>query len=108
MDAPIEDPPHLRTLRRLVNTLTVVFILGFITIVIVIVMQFARTSEAPLATGPALPAQISLPAGETARAVTFGEGWVALVSVDSEGHARIRTYSPEGTPLQALDIETTP
>jgi len=103
MDAPIEDPPHLRTLRKLVTVMTVVFILGFITIVIVIVMQFTRTQN--VVTGPKLPELITIPSDEFARAVTFGDGWVALVTVDTEGAERIRTYTPEGNPLQTMDIE---
>ncbi len=103
MDAPIEDPPHLRTLRRLVNTLTVVFILGFITIVIVIVMQFARTNT--VATGPALPPFTSLPTSETAQAVTYGSDWIAIVTIDEAGNERIRTFGPDGTPRQTIDIE---
>jgi len=103
MDAPKEDPPHLRTLRKLVNVMTVVFILGFITIVIVIVMQFARTNAAP--TGPALPPFTSLPTSETAQAVTYGADWIAIVTIDSEGNERIRTYGLDGQPRQTLDIE---
>ncbi len=103
MDAPNEDPPHLRTLRRLVNALTVVFILGFITIVIVIVMQFARTNAVP--TGPELPPFTSLPESETAQAVTYGAEWIAIVTVDEDGNERIRTYGLDGMPRQTIDIE---
>ncbi len=103
MDAPKEDPPHLRTLRKLVNVMTVVFILGFITIVIVIVMQFTRTQT--VAMGPAVPELITIPSNETTSAVTFGNGWVALVTVDFDGAERIRTFTPEGYPLQTMDIE---
>jgi len=103
MNAPNEDPPHLRTLRRLVNTLTVVFILGFITIVIVIVMQFARGQTA---SGPALPPFTSLPGNETAQAVTFGSDWIAIVTIDDQGFERIRTYGKaDGLPRQTIDIE---
>jgi len=102
MDAPIEDPPHLRTLRKLVNAMTVVFILGFITIVIVIVMQFTRTNTA--ATGPALPPDIALPGSETAQAVTFGKGWIAVVTIDQEGTERIHVYTPDGMPRQSMEI----
>jgi len=105
MDAPKEDPPHLRTLRKLVNVMTVVFILGFITIVIVIVMQFTRTNA--VATGPELPPFTSLPGGETAQAVTYGKSWIAIVTIDDQGNERIRTYGLDGTPRQTLDIEHT-
>ncbi len=102
MDAPIEDPPHLRTLRKLVNVMTVVFILGFITIVIVIVMQFTRTNA--VATGPALPPDIALSGSETAQAVTFGKGWIAVVTIDQEGVERIRVFLPDGMPRQVMEI----
>ena len=102
MNAPNEDPPHLRTLRRLVNLLTVVFILGFITIVIVIVMQFARTQD--VATGPDLPPDIALSGSETAQAVTFGKGWIAVVTIDQEGVERIRVFLPDGMPRQTMEI----
>ena len=104
MDAPKEDPPHLRTLRKLVNVMTVVFILGFITIVIVIVMQFTRVNEAPATSGPALPPDIALPGSETAQAVTFGNGWIAVVTIDQEGQERIRVYLPDGMPRQTMEI----
>ena len=104
MDAPKEDPPHLRTLRKLVNVMTVVFILGFITIVIVIVMQFTRGQNA--ATGPELPPFTSLPGSETAQAVTFGTDWIAIVTIDDQGFERIRTYGKaDGLPRQTIDIE---
>ena len=39
---------------------------------------------------PELPDEIRLPAGERARAVTFGSDWLAVVTVDGEGRERIR------------------
>lgn len=80
-----------------------VFILGFITIVIVIVMQFARTNA--VATGPELPPFTSLPGSETAQAVTYGADWIAIVTVDHDGNERIRTYGLDGMPRQTIDIE---
>ena len=103
MNAPDEDPPHLRTLRKLVNAMTVVFILGFITIVIVIVMQFTRGTTA--AADPELPPFTSLPDGETAQAVTYGKNWIAIVTIDDNGFERIRTYGLDGLPRQTIDIE---
>ncbi len=103
MNAPIEDPPHLRTLRRLVNIMTVVFIIGFITIVIVIVMQFTR--GAAVSNGPELPPFTSLPGSETAQAVTYGKDWIAIVTIDENGFERIRTYGLDGTARQTIDIE---
>jgi len=104
MDAPIKEPPHLRTLRRLVNTLTVVLILGFITVVVVIVIRFASPASAP-ASGPEVPPFTSLPGNETAQAVTYGANWIAIVTIDSEGNERIRTFGLDGLPRQTLEIE---
>ena len=89
-------------MRKLVNVMTVVFILGFITIVIVIVMQFTRTQNT--AAGPELPPFTSLPGSETAQAVTFGKGWIAVVTIDQEGVERIHVYTPDGMPRQTMEI----
>jgi len=104
MSAPLEEPPHLRTLRRLVNTLTVVLILGFITVVVVIVIRFASPASTP-SSGPELPAFTSLPGSEAAQAVTYGKDWIAIVTVDEDGNERIRTYGLDGLPRQTIDIE---
>ena len=102
MTAPLEDPPHLRTLRRLVNALTVVLILGFITVVVVIVIRFASPATPP----PALPENMAIPTGETTQAVTLGRNWAAVVTIDKDGHERIRLFALDGTPLQNLEIGT--
>ncbi len=102
MDAPVKEPKNLRMLRRLVTVLTVVMIGGLLTIVAVIVMQFTRTTS--VATGPALPPDIALPGSETAQAVTFGKGWIAVVTIDMDGLERIRIYSPDGMPRQSMEI----
>lgn len=51
-------------------------IVGLITIVALIVIRFPAASTS----GPALPPGIALPAGASADAVTFGRGWVAVVT----------------------------
>jgi hypothetical protein len=79
------EPRRLRQLRRLVTALTATLIAGVITIVALLVIRLG-----PLARGPLLPDRIALPAGETARAVTVGDGWLAVVTVDAEGRERIR------------------
>jgi len=56
----------------------VTMIAGFLALVTVIVMRFPR----PAGDLPALPGAVSLPAGTTASAVTFGRGWVAVVTED--------------------------
>ena len=79
------EPRRLRQLRRLVTALTVTLILGVITIVVLLVIRLSSIGAAP-----ALPAEIALPAGERAAAVTMGTTWVAVVTTDGEGRERIR------------------
>jgi hypothetical protein len=68
-------PPHLRTLKRLVTTLTLVMILGFVVLIGALVI---RLNETPLP----LPDRITLPEGVEARAFTQGEDWFAVVTSD--------------------------
>ncbi|MGR3758555.1 DUF6476 family protein [Roseobacteraceae bacterium NS-SX3] len=79
-----EEPAQLRFLRRLVTTLTVVMIGG---LVVVITLLVIRLSE----DGPALPERITLPDGTTPEAVTFGAGWIAVVT----GGNRILIFDAE-------------
>ena len=79
------EPRRLRQLRRLVTALTATLIVGVITIVVLLVIRLA-----PLARAPELPPAVRLPAGESARAVTLGTDWLAVVTVDAEGRERIR------------------
>jgi hypothetical protein len=81
------EPANLRWLRRLVTTLTAVLILGVIAIVALLVI---RLNAAGPGLSPALPAEIALPAGETATALTRGTGWIAVVTRDDAGAERIR------------------
>jgi Flp pilus assembly protein protease CpaA len=76
---PEADPP-IRFLKILVTVLAGTMIAGLITIIALIVIRF----PAMTATAPALPENISLPAGEVARAVTFGTGWIAVVTERDE------------------------
>jgi len=101
MNAPFEEPPHLRTLRRLVNILTVVFILGFLTIVAVIVMRFASLGTP----APQMPENIALPSGETAQAVTLGRGWMAVVSQNQDGQETIYIFNPDGSLRESVLIK---
>jgi len=77
-DAARDLPPSLRLLKGLVLTLTGVMIAGVVTVVALLVMRLGDTS-------PPLPPEITLPDGERARAVTLGEGWVAVVTETAEG-----------------------
>jgi hypothetical protein len=79
------EPPRLRQLRWLVNALTATLIVGVIAIVTLLVIRLG-----PTPTVPRLPPSVRLPAGESARAVTIGKGWLAVVTVDGEGQERIR------------------
>ena len=67
-------PPDLRFLKLLVTGLTATMILGLITIIGLLVIRLPGGA-------PAVPA---LPEGETVRAVTFGRGWIAVVTEDDE------------------------
>ena len=74
--APDDDaalPPSLRTLKRLVTTLTVVMILGFLVLIAALVI---RLNADPLP----LPDRITLPEGVTALAFTQGTDWFAVVT----------------------------
>lgn len=74
--ADMPEPPSLRFLRVLVTVLTGVMIAGVILIITLLVIRFRDT-------GPQLPEDLTLPAGVTAQAVTFGTGWVAVVTQDN-------------------------
>lgn len=82
------EPPGLRRLRRLVTVLTATLILGVITVVVLLVIRLSDLSPA----APLLPPALELPAGESAQAVTFGAGWVAVVTADGERRERIRVF----------------
>ncbi|MFO1143381.1 MAG: DUF6476 family protein [Amaricoccus sp.] len=79
------EPPRLRQLRWLVNALTATLIVGVIAIVTLLVIRLGPTPPSPR-----LPPSVRLPAGESARAVTFGSGWIAVVTIDGDGQERIR------------------
>ncbi|WP_126976051.1 DUF6476 family protein [Frigidibacter oleivorans] len=78
-------PPELRFLKTLVTVLAGVMIAGLLAIVALLVIRFSQPlPEVVPSAGPTLPANIALPEGETARAVTFGTGWIAVVTGDDE------------------------
>ena len=97
-DAPDAQglPPSLRFLKWLVILLTLTMIGGVITVVGLLVTRMPRAFPAT----PELPAQIALPAGATARAVTFGEGWIAVVT-DGD---RILIFPPDGRLAQDIAV----
>lgn len=76
-EAPEDNvlPPHLTYLKRLVTALAVVMIAGFVVLIVTLVIRLNAPSVA-------IPDEISLPNGQTAAAVTFGDGWYAVVTED--------------------------
>lgn len=94
------EPANLRFLRRLVTVLTATMILGLLTIVVLFVIKFMGPMTATLS----LPAEIILPEGETAQAVTQGRNWLAVVSTDADGNERIHILNLDGTPRQVVNI----
>ncbi len=87
-------PPSLLGLKRLVTTLTVVMILGFLVLIGALVI---RLNANPLP----LPDRISLPNGVTALAFTQGTDWFAVVTDDD----KILIYNrATGTLRQTVDI----
>ncbi|MBL9050346.1 MAG: hypothetical protein JNK19_09580, partial [Tabrizicola sp.] len=80
-DAPeaVALPPSLRLLKWLVIILTLTMIGGVITVVGLIV---TRMPQAFTATAPELPEGFALPAGKAPAAITFGTGWIAVVTTD--------------------------
>ncbi len=98
----VPEPPRLRQLRWMVNALMLALIVGIGIIATALVIRLNGMSARPL---PVLPEQVSLPAGETARAVTFGEGWIAVVTADAAGTERIRILNAAtGTERASLTI----
>lgn len=83
---PETEARGLRLLRRLVTVLTAVMIAG---IVIIVALLWIRLN-APAA--PAFPDTLALPEGASPRAVTRGDGFIAVVTDDG----RIFILDPSG------------
>ena len=73
-------PPELRFLKLLVTALAGTMIAGLITIIVLLVIRFPSVT----AVRPTLPEHIALPEGLAAEAVTFGRGWIAVVTDTGE------------------------
>ena len=101
-DQDFPEPPRLRRLRRLVTALLVTLILGMIAIVALLAIRLTG-SPAPMA----LPADIALPPGETAGAVTLGGDWLAVVTTDAAGAQRIRVID-RATGAERASVEIAP
>ena len=74
-------PPSLRLLKALVIVLTLVMIGGVITVVALLVTRMPQALNGV----PVLPEAIQMPEGAKAQAVTFGPGWIAVVTEDGCG-----------------------
>jgi Flp pilus assembly protein protease CpaA len=88
-------PPSLRFLKWLVIILTATMIVGVITVVGLLVTRMPSAQ-----TGPTVPAELALPAGAEARAVTMGGTWIAVVTSDD----RILIFNTDGTLRQEVQI----
>ena len=98
-DAPDQSlPPSLRLLKWLVIALTLTMIGGVITVVALLV---TRMPQAFSAVGPGLPEGFILPEGAEAEAVTFGEGWIAVVTADD----RLLVFGRDGRLRQEVALE---
>lgn len=94
-------PPSLRLLKWLVILLTLSMIGGVITVVWLIVTRMPATF-APQA--PTVPEAVVLPEGKKAAAVTFGQGWIAVVTTDDH----ILIFGTEGKLRQEMAISSEP
>jgi len=91
----IQEPAQLKFLRRLVTTLTAVMIGGLVVVISLLVIRLSDKAVT-------LPDSITLPDGTTPTAVTFGKGWIAVVSDDN----RILILDAESGDLrQTITIE---
>ena len=89
-------PPSLRLLKHLVTALTVTLILGVIAMVFVLVTRLPGA-----ATLPRLPDNLTLPAGAAVESMTFGKGWIGVVTTDG----RFLLFAATGgAPLQEVRL----
>jgi Flp pilus assembly protein protease CpaA len=94
-------PPSLRLLKWLVIILTLTMIGGVITVVGLIV---TRMPQAFTAAAPSVPEGLVLPEGKTAAAVTFGKGWIAVVTTDDH----ILIFGKDGKLRQDVVVSPSP
>jgi Family of unknown function (DUF6476) len=73
-------------------------IVGVITVVAVLVTRMPQAFSAP---APSLPEGFNLPEGSEAQAVTFGTGWIAVVTTDD----RILIFGRDGQLRQDVAIQ---
>jgi hypothetical protein len=94
-------PPSLRFLKWLVIILTLTMIGGVITVVGLIVTRMPQAFSAP---APKVPEDMVLPEGKKAAAVTFGQGWTAVVTTDDH----ILIFGEDGTLRQEVRLSAAP
>ncbi len=86
----------LRFLRLLVTVLTVTMIVGVLAIVALLVIRLQSPAL------PSLPDFIALPEGATVGAVTYGAGWIGVVTDDD----RFLVFSSsDGRLLDEVEID---
>ncbi|MCY1125803.1 DUF6476 family protein [Frigidibacter sp. RF13] len=98
-------PPDLKFLKRLVTVLTATMIAGLLTIIVIFVTRFpGATAPGTAAPGalPTLPDRITLPAGASAAAVTYGQGWIGVVT---DGNAFLIFDAATGALRQTVSIQ---
>lgn len=76
--------------------LMITMIVGVITVVGLLVTRMPNAN----AVTPALPAQLQMPEGAKAEAVTMGKGWIGVVTSDS----RLLIFTPQGMLQQEIAI----
>lgn len=86
--------------------MTITMIGGLITIVTLMIMTFMRSDRA-IEPGPGpFPEQVTVPEGQSIRAVTRGVDWIAVVTSDAAGKERILILDPENGALrQSIDVQ---
>lgn len=94
-------PPSLRLLKWLVILLTLSMIGGVITVVWLIVTRMPATFAAQT---PSVPEFVALPKDRKAAAVTFGQGWIAVVTTDDH----ILIFGADGKLRQEVTISPIP
>lgn len=101
-DTPIEPglPPSLHLLKILVIVLMITMIGGVITVVGLLVTRMPNAS----AFAPVLPANLRMPAGATAQAITMAPGWIGVVTTDN----RILIFNPQGALQQEIAVAPIP
>lgn len=90
-------PHSLRLLKALVIVLMLTMIGAVITVTALLVTLMPQSFGA---SAPDLPATLTLPAGAKAATVTFGTGWIAVVTTDD----RILIFGADGVFRQEVAL----